>query len=264
MRQPSRPDRAGPGRGPPAPVRHVLDLLRHVPVPPAARRDLLHRMNAPGRLYHGMAHVALLWTRHRRLSRGTPFRAPRIERLIAAAIAYHDAVYVAARGDNEAASAALFRARAAAGGRMTRAERDWVAGTIAATADHLGAPAGRGRPLDRARLWMLDLDLTPLGERRAAFDRNTRLLRAEYAHLAEAEWEAGRLAFLARMAEQPRLYRTRRVADRFAARARANLARDLAAGGATVQPGASTTRSRGAGRPATARPARGSGGRRGA
>jgi predicted metal-dependent HD superfamily phosphohydrolase len=211
----------------------VAGLLRRVPVSPAARRDLRRRMAAPSRHYHGIGHIAELWARHRRLSHGTPFRTPRTETLIAAAIAFHDAIYDARRGGSEAASAALWRRRARAARRMPRAAVEWVAGTIDATADHLGVRLAGRTALERARLWVLDLDLTPLGETPPRFARNTRGLRAEYAHLPEPTWQAERRAFLAQLARHPRLFRTPRIAARYEAPARANIAAALAAQDAT-------------------------------
>jgi predicted metal-dependent HD superfamily phosphohydrolase len=197
------------------------ELLRRTPVSQQARCWLLARLFAPGRPYHGAAHIALLWRRHRRFSRGTPYRAPRIERLIASAIAFHDAVYDATSSDNEAASARLFLSQSRSVGS---ADRDWVADTIRATADHLAEPPPRRTtPRACARLWMLDLDLSPLGERPLAFAHNTEALRREYGHMAEEHWEDRRREFLDRLGRAPRLYRTRRIASAFAARAAVNL-----------------------------------------
>jgi predicted metal-dependent HD superfamily phosphohydrolase len=205
----------------------LADLLRRVPVSAAARREILRRMGAPGRRYHGLPHIAELWARHRRLGRGTPFRAPRIGPLLAAAIAYHDAVHDPRRGGSEAASAALWRRRARAARRLPPAAIAWVAGTIEATADHLGAADAPLTPLGRARRWMLDLDLSPLGDPPPRFARNARDLRAESAHLPPAAWNAARAAFLRRLAAHPRLFRTPRLAVRYEAQARANIAAAL-------------------------------------
>ena len=96
--------------------------------------------------------------------------------MIACAIAFHDAIYDPQRRDNEARSATLWRSAEPA---LAPWEIDWVAGTILATADHLGAQPDPGMAEDawRARLWMLDLDLTPLGGSWDAFDANTSKLR---------------------------------------------------------------------------------------
>jgi len=207
----------------------LAELLRLLPITNAARRDLRRRLAEPGRHYHGAGHVALLWRRHRQLGAGSFVTQARWDRLIACAIAFHDAVYDPRRTDNEARSAALWR-RAAP--RLHLAERRWVERTILATADHLAADPGLARcgPSRLAQAWMLDLDLTPLGERAAEFDMNTRRLRREFAHLPEVAWEAGRIGFLRQMAAAPRLFQTRQLLARFGDRARANLTHALSDG----------------------------------
>lgn len=203
------------------------DLPRRLPVSEAARRNLRRRLTAAGRHYHGAAHVALLWRGHRGLRAGGPVRGPRWDRLVACAIAFHDAVYDVRRADNEAASARLWRGWAR---RLNVAEVHWVERTMLATADHL-APCAEPRlrgPARLARSWVLDLDLMPLGARPAVFEANTRSLRREAACLADAASEVGRIAFLRRMAAEPCLFRTRKLAARFGGRARANLGRALA------------------------------------
>jgi predicted metal-dependent HD superfamily phosphohydrolase len=203
------------------------ELLRRLPVAEAVRADLRRRLCDPARAYHGRAHVALLWRRHRRFGRGLPVTAEPWDTRLACAIAFHDAVWKPGGRDNEAASAALWRH---AGAALDRAGIDWVADTILATADHLGAtqPPGLAAAAWQARLWMLDLDLTPLGEPPHRFAANASSLRREAAHLPVADYEAGRLGFLAHLAAAPALYRSARLARAFAAQARANLARELA------------------------------------
>jgi predicted metal-dependent HD superfamily phosphohydrolase len=208
----------------------IAELLQLLPVSGAARQALHHRLAGPERHYHGLDHVALLWQRHGVLGAGLALTRPPWHRLIGCAIAFHDAIYDATRQDNEAASAALWRAAQPA---LPPAEIEWVAGTILATANHLAARPDPGMSDEAwsARLWMLDLDLSPLGEAPAAFIANTAQLRAEYAHLTETQWEEGRLAFLRGLTAQPALFRSPAIAARFEAAARANLARELAAAG---------------------------------
>ncbi len=74
-----------------------------------------------------------------------------------------------------------------------------------------------------ARQWLLGLHLAPLGEAPAVFAPITRALRRKRAHVPDAAWEAGRLAFLRRIAATPVLYRSPALARAFAAAARANL-----------------------------------------
>ncbi|MGA3400703.1 MAG: hypothetical protein ABSC95_15900 [Acetobacteraceae bacterium] len=200
------------------------DLLSTAALSAAARNIVLRQMATSRRHYHGLMHLVTLWTRHCRFGIGTPFLAPAATRLIACAITFHDAVYDAKRRDNEHRSALLWRRYAPAD--LSAADVDWVAGTIEATANHL---AWRDRSTQRARLrlWLLDLDLTPLGEQPELFARNTRRLRAEYRHLPEAEWESGRLSFLRKLHAAPRLFRSAPLAAAFEQQARRNIAREL-------------------------------------
>jgi predicted metal-dependent HD superfamily phosphohydrolase len=203
-------------------------LLDCVPVSDATRADLRARLQEPSRSYHNARHVALLWKRHLRYGAGLVVTAEPWHRLIASAIAFHDAVHDPRRRDNEAASAALWRR---AQPSLSQDEVEWVAGTIEATASHLSAVPVPGMPEAAwtARLWMLDLDLTPLAEHPAGFAANTKRLRREAAHLPEAEWEAARLDFLRRIAAAPRLFRSDALAAAFERRARANITRQLVA-----------------------------------
>jgi predicted metal-dependent HD superfamily phosphohydrolase len=206
-------------------------LLAHVPISDRAKSELTAMMESDERHYHGVNHLALLWRRHRLYAAAEGLDAPEIETLIACAIAYHDCVYARGRRDNEERSAEVWL-RASAGAPLSEADRQWVADTIRATADHLAYPDPTAdAPLrEQARLWVLDLDLTPLGEADADFDRNTNLLRLEVPHLTDAQYDAGRLGFLRKFSDAARVFRTPTLAAQFEAQARANFARQLAGG----------------------------------
>jgi len=204
-------------------------MLSIVPVAPAAKADLLARMSGADRHYHTAHHLALLWQRHRRFSAAMPaLHTAETDHLIACAITFHDAIYEPRQGGNEAASAALWRQVATHAARPAD-EIDWVSATIEATANHLGTIINPRCARDHARLWVLDLDLTPIGETPEQFGRNTALLRAEFAHLDDAAWDRSRLAFLGSLAAYPKLYRCAPITDAFEAQARENIARELAA-----------------------------------
>jgi predicted metal-dependent HD superfamily phosphohydrolase len=200
------------------------DLLSTAALSATVRNIVLRQMATSRRHYHGLMHLATLWTRHGRFGTGTPFVAPAATRLIACAIAFHDAVYDATRRDNEHRSALLWLRYAPAD--LCAADVDWVGSTIEATADHL-ATHDAATQRDRLRLWLLDLDLTPLGEPCELFARNTRRLRAEYRHLPEADWQTGRLAFLRKLQAAPCLFRSAPLAAAFEQQARRNIAREL-------------------------------------
>jgi predicted metal-dependent HD superfamily phosphohydrolase len=210
--------------------RGLDDLFDRVPLGDDAKASLLAKMSAPDRHYHGVEHLRSLWRRHREHATRAGLATPTIERMIACAIAYHDCVYDARRRDNEHRSAEVWLRDSEGNAAMSADERAWVAETIRATQDHL---AYRPEPPDdldvatRARLWMLDIDLTSLGESPDVFARNTALLRREAAHLADPEWRAGQRAFLRRCLDAPRIYRTPVLFALYERRARDNLARYL-------------------------------------
>jgi len=205
----------------------LVSLLSHLPIPEAAKSDLRTRLAEPTRHYHGTAHVVLLWQRHRHYGATLTVQQEPWDTRLACAIAFHDAIYDATRRDNEAASAALWRAASPA---LPPEAIDWVANTILATANHLAEKPepNMSEAAWAARAWMLDLDLTPLGERPEAFNANTEALRREYAHLSDQAWNQGRAAFLRGIAATPRLFRTQVLHTAFEPQARANVARDLA------------------------------------
>ena len=202
----------------------IEDILALVPVADREKSDLRARLAEPTRHYHGTAHIALLWQRHLAHGKGLPVQSPPWHRLLACAIAYHDAIYDAARKDNEARSADLWRAARPA---LPPQDIEWVAATILATANHLAAAPEPGMAPDSwaARQWMLDLDLTPLGEAPDIFDANTEALRREFAYLTDEQWTTGRATFLRNIAAVPRLFQTPVLHEHYEAQARANFAR---------------------------------------
>ncbi|WP_372623572.1 hypothetical protein [Falsiroseomonas sp.] len=138
-------------------------LLARLPLSLTAQDDLRARLCAAGRHYRGAAHAALLWQHHRRFAASLWLTSEPWDTRIACAIAFHDAIYDARRRDDEASSTAHLRTAA----RKVDSETvHWVSGTIEATADHLMAEpdAGIAPQAWKARAWVLDLDLTPLGE----------------------------------------------------------------------------------------------------
>jgi predicted metal-dependent HD superfamily phosphohydrolase len=190
-------------------------LLARADVPAAAAAELRARYGEPHRAYHDAAHVGLLWLRH--LLHGGDAG----DRDLALAILFHDAVYAPLAKDNEERSAALLAA-------LVPGDTSWAQSAIRATADHL---AYTGQDCRVRRL--LDLDLTPLAERPAVFDRNTAFLRHEYAAVPAADWRSGRALVLGRFAAAPAIYRTR-LAAHYEARARVNLMAELTAQGAAA------------------------------
>lgn len=207
-------------------MRVLDDLWRTAALGKATAEDIVRRMREPERFYHGLGHLTVLWSRHRRYAPGTEYGAAAANRLIACAVALHDAIYDSTRSDNEECSAALWRQCAPVD--LAAEDVDWVADTIAATMDHLAVHDASSQPA-RLRLWMMDLDLTPLGERPAVFDRNTTALRKEFAHLSDDAWEARRVGFMRHLLAAPRIFRCEPLAAAFEQQARENIERSLQA-----------------------------------
>ena len=180
-------------------------LLARADIPVQAAQEVRRRYAEPHRAYHDAAHVGLLWLRHL-MHGGDPG-----DRDMALAILFHDAIYDPLAHDNEERSAAL-------AATLLRGDTGWVQEAIRATADHLAYASPDCRVLR-----LLDLDLTPLAETPAVFERNTALLRREYAAVTEPAWRAGRLRVLERFAQTKRLFRTR-LSTIYEAPARDNLA----------------------------------------
>lgn len=203
------------------------DLIRAVPLGEGAKQRVHDLLRGGDRFYHGIDHVALLWRRHREHAQQAGFADAKQSRLIACAVLFHDCIYAADRTDNEERSADVWLEASGSNG-IDDGDRVWVADTIRATQDHLSyAPSSTLDASEKLRLWLLDLDLSPLGEAPDIFDRNVALLRAESAHMCDASFEAAQSCLLRRFAGSPSIYRTPVLASRFEAPARLNLQRHL-------------------------------------
>jgi len=167
-----------------------------------------------GRHYHTEHHIRAM------LSLFAPVRHEAHDaQALEAAIWFHDAVYDPKADDNEARSAALARAQLVlAAWPIDRVER--VCTLIEYTATH-DIPPG---DVDAALL--MDLDLSILGAPPATYDAYTTQIRAEYAHVPDPAFKAGRLGFIRHMQARPHIYQTHTFRARFETRARANLARE--------------------------------------
>ena len=182
---------------------------------------LRSRYDEPWRHYHVWAHPqAMLRHLERAIADGVELADP-----VAAAgfVLWHDAIYdpQAPHGRNELLSAELCRTEMAAIADPVPVARACTA--IEATIRHL---LPKGDCPDAALL--LDIDLSILGADEATFAVYDQAIRAEYAHVAEPDYCAGRAAILRRFLDRDRLYLTDWGADRWEKAARANLAAAIA------------------------------------
>jgi predicted metal-dependent HD superfamily phosphohydrolase len=133
----------------------------------------------------------------------------------------HDVVYDPTRADNEAASAVYAR-RALSMLRVPMATVDETARLIELTAGH-GVPPG-----DRNGAVLVDADLSILGAPGDTYDRYAADIRAEYGHVADADFRVGRARVLEDLLAHEPLFTTATARARFEDAARANLTRERA------------------------------------
>ena len=186
-----------------------------LPLPaPGVLAALLARWAEPHRRYHTPQHLhecLALFERDRALAEHPGE--------VAIALWFHDAIYDTARHDNEAASAdwasrVLLQAGAApdVAARVHALILATRHSEVAATAD--------------AKL-LVDIDLAILGAGPARFDEYELQIRDEYAFVPEDTFRDRRAEILRGFLARPSLFATPAYADRFAAPARANLARAI-------------------------------------
>lgn len=175
---------------------------------------LVAAWSEPHRSYHDLAHLhAVLGLLD---SFGTPARDPDAVRLAAW---YHDVVYDPAASDNEERSAG--RARAGLRGLIPAERVAEVERLVLLTATHDPTEDD----VDGALL--CDADLAVLAAPPHAYAAYASAVRAEYTHLPDLAFAAGRSTVLERLLDRPALYRLPENAQRWEAAARANLAAEL-------------------------------------
>ncbi|WP_420116378.1 metal-dependent phosphohydrolase [Micromonospora sp.] len=184
----------------------------------AAGADLLTRWREPHRRYHTAHHLRAVLDvvdRHADL-------ADRPERVALAAWT-HDAVYDprAAADANERASAEL-AGTLLTGLGVPAATVAGVRRLVLLTAGHLVTPGDRDGAL------LCDADLAVLATPPEVYDGYAAAIRAEYAHVPEADFRTGRARVLDGLLALPALFRLPPLAARWEEPARANLRRELA------------------------------------
>ena len=180
----------------------------------------LHRQ--PHRRYHGVGHVGWVVRHALDLAARAGGQVADLGAVVAAAF-FHDAVYDPTRSDNEAVSAALARrALAELGWSADRAAT--VAELVLATAGHT-AVSGPGGSLDTAVL--LAADLAVLACEPSGYADYVTGVRAEYAHVSDADWTIGRGRVLTGLIERPAIYDPALGLDTWERRARGNIAAEL-------------------------------------
>jgi predicted metal-dependent HD superfamily phosphohydrolase len=173
---------------------------------------------SPGRHYHTWQHVLECAETLRDFECDAP-------RDVFLALLFHDAVYVAGRGDNEARSAALAAEILRKHSRVPDSDITEIARMILATRDHRAPPGESSRDL---RI-VVDIDMSILGAEPARYAAYVEGVRREFVPLAasEAQFAQGRVRFLRAVLSMPRIYATDEGFERWEDLARRNVAAEI-------------------------------------
>ena len=197
----------------------------------ALGEDLLERYEQPHRKYHTSVHLSEMLTALKTLYKRHHTATPRAVLLAAW---FHDAVYEANPGEDEAASADLARTTLtplASTGALTNREVTTIAHLIELTASHQladGIEEYTSGALTRAdAAFFLDADLAILAADSPRYTRYVAGVRAEYAHYAPDAFTRGRAAILQGFLNRTAIYASDTAHLLWDAPARLNLRTEL-------------------------------------
>jgi predicted metal-dependent HD superfamily phosphohydrolase len=176
--------------------------------------DLEARYSQPHRRHHNTAHVRQV------VRDATALTSGRDRALVALAAWAHDVVYDGRPGMDERASAVWARHHLTAAG-VAEPDVARVEGLVLATLDHTAPPD------DHVANALLDADLAVLAGAPADYERYRQAVRAEYAHVTDAQWQAGRAAVLRSLLDKDPLYRTLEAQASWTVQAHRNLTEEL-------------------------------------
>jgi predicted metal-dependent HD superfamily phosphohydrolase len=180
--------------------------------------ELERRYRESHRRYHTLEHIAAVLGDIAWLAAEVGLAATD-RAVVELAACAHDVVYAAQPGSDEEASAAWAREQLAASAVPDKV-RDDVARIVLATIGHTAS--------DPVANVLLDADLAVLAAEPAAYARYVRGVRDEYAAVPDAAWRTGRAAVLRQLLDRPVMYAIEPARDRWEARARRNVAAELA------------------------------------
>ncbi len=191
-------------------------LTRHSvsPAIEAVGAALLARWAEPHRRYHDLSHLrGVLDAVEELVDVADDADAVRL------AAWYHDAVY-AGQPDDEENSALLAESDLTALGAAPELVAE-VARLVRLTVEHDPGPRDHNGQV------LSDADLAVLGLPSEDYRRNTAKVRAEYRHVTETDFRAGRVRIIGALLSAPSLYRTERGRQLWEDAARDNMSAEL-------------------------------------
>lgn len=177
---------------------------------------LVARHREKHRRYHGLGHLDAVVATVVELGATDP--ADDLGAVVAAAF-YHDAIYEPESPANERASARL--------ARRDLATLEWAGARTAHVGKMIEATKGHVAPPDADHALMFDADLAILGTTAEQYAAYLDQVRAEYRHLDDDAWRAGRRAFVQALLARHAIYSTQTARDRWEVLARSNLAAEV-------------------------------------
>jgi predicted metal-dependent HD superfamily phosphohydrolase len=179
-------------------------------------RKLQTLYSAPERYYHTSTHIEtmLKW-----LDVFEPGQLPSLR----LATYFHDAIYDTRATDNEEKSAEL---AVSCLSRVTRDRGlvDQVSRMVLSTKMHIP-----DQTIPHLSEVFLDCDLLILAAEPALYESYTRQIRLEYMQYDDESYRAGRIGIMKNFLQREKIFYTEGVRERFEARARSNIARELKA-----------------------------------
>jgi predicted metal-dependent HD superfamily phosphohydrolase len=188
-------------------------------IPQEILHDAIDCYAESSRVYHGVEHLEWVIARFMEIDRAALWKKPR-EALLA--LIFHDAVYVAGARDNEAKSAEFARRECSL--YCPDVDIATVARLVRTTALHGRVRIGE---VDNDAALVNDCDMSILGADRLRYEAYVSGVRAEYASLAPAAFDAGRKRFLQGLLKTPRIYLSEAFNVRFEFAARENIREEL-------------------------------------
>lgn len=183
----------------------------------ALGQDLLVRWSEPHRKYHTVGHLEDVLLALNLLEIHGEVITPAT--LLSAW--FHDAIYTGDAGTDELASAELAVSSLLAIGvcpSLCQQVGDFIVATT---------PSITGGQISRPLAQLLDSDLSIFGASPQRYGRYTLAVRAEYAHIPDANFRSGRAKILRSYLDRPVIYQTQCAQDLWEQQARTNLATEI-------------------------------------
>ncbi|MDO8504401.1 MAG: N-methyl-D-aspartate receptor NMDAR2C subunit [Candidatus Liptonbacteria bacterium] len=183
--------------------------------PSNAYDDLATRYSESHRAYHTLEHIVNCLDEFEQVQHlvGNP-------NAVEFALWYHDAIYNTKAKDNEEKSAEL---------AVGAAKRTSLPGNLGQSAANLILATKHAEiPADPDSRFLVDIDLSILGQSEDRFDEYERQIRKEYAWVPEDAFVSGRGAILKSFLGRPSIYSTEFFRNKYEAQARLNIARSIA------------------------------------